>query len=118
MPPPAILQQFGQIVPGAAKAILDDFLAEGDHRRRLERTAARSEAIQRIGGLCCAVGISFVALLLAYDLFQQGKNGGRIAATLTALAPLVGTLLFSRHRRTRDGEHGRGERAQQLELQL
>jgi len=27
MPPPAILQQFGQIVPGAAKAILDDFLA-------------------------------------------------------------------------------------------
>lgn len=36
IPPPAILAQYDAIVPGAAKEIVQSFIKEGEHRRRLQ----------------------------------------------------------------------------------
>jgi uncharacterized membrane protein len=37
LPPSAELQKYEQISPGAAKAIIDNFLAESEHRRGMEQ---------------------------------------------------------------------------------
>lgn len=39
MPPPDYLRQYNEIVPGAAKDILDEFRANGAHQREMERLA-------------------------------------------------------------------------------
>lgn len=37
IPPPGILREINEVVPGAAKQIVDQFIAEGEHRREMEK---------------------------------------------------------------------------------
>jgi len=100
LPPPEILKQYDQIVPGSAKIIIEDFKAQGAHRRALETKiipvaydqSSRGQIFALIIGIlglgsavftaylgetivaCLLGGGTLVSLVLA---FLKGKNDSR-----------------------------------------
>lgn len=89
IPPPAILREIEEIVPGAAKRIIDQFEAEALHRRTLQRRTQWLPFVDlvfaRVSGLLFAAGC---LLLIGYAISQ---GAGWAAAVLSA-ALVVGGI--------------------------
>jgi uncharacterized membrane protein len=72
LPPPAALEEFDRIVPGAAERIFAQFEAEGTHRRDLEQRQSRFVVRdvhigQFLAGLFALSGLSVAALAIWFN---------------------------------------------------
>lgn len=109
MPHPELLAQYDEIVPGSAVQIIDQFVAQGQHRMSLEQKVTASEILRSNWGL--AAGFIIAVLMLAVATVF-GYWGYPTQAALLAggtLASLVGTFVYGTERR-------RSERVQKAEL--
>ena len=68
LPSPKTLEEFEEIVPGSAKAIIDEWQAETNHRRTFERKALNAQIIENIGGRVLAFVFALTALGVAVYL--------------------------------------------------
>ena len=98
LPPPSLLQQYDNIVPGAAKIIFDKFEQQSNHRVKIESSvvtaANRKELLGLVLGFIIAMttilggiytvlqgytflggGLSFTGLALIVVAFVTGKKG-------------------------------------------
>ena len=95
LPPPAQLEQYNQIVPGAAERLLAMVEREQRHRHSVERAAVEVEREHFVGipkrGQTLAVALALVCLAVAAGLFATGRTAGGSAV----LAGLAGGALFS-----------------------
>lgn len=84
MPPPDYLRQYNEIVPGAAKDILDEFRANGAHQREMERLALTAATTTERRGQWIACGLVLVGfgLIMALALTQHDTVAGIVAGTL------------------------------------
>lgn len=95
VPPPEILRQYDDVVPGSAKQIMQAFQDEGDHRRRMTRWGGHLQWF----GLICGVLTVFAMLALAWhalNVHQPYVAGGII----TALAGVAGVFVYRQRRGT------------------
>ena len=102
IPPPAMLRELDELVPGAAKQILDDAHAQTLHRMELEKSnvATRNTLSRRgqwIGGIIALVGL--VGSLIVIGL---GYQAGGSAIACTALISLVTVFVLGHNRQTLD----------------
>jgi len=79
VPHPTILAGLDKVVPGAAEKVIDQFVAQGDHRRDLESRYLKHENLRSILGVVFAGLIVLVALAIGGFLAWSGK-------------PLIGAL--------------------------
>ena len=91
LPPPAVIDEFNRIVPGAAERIFSQFEAEGAHRRELEQRQSRfavrdSHIGQFLAGMFAMGGLSVSALAIWYDKPWAATiiGGGTIAPIVFA----------------------------------
>ncbi|HWB15910.1 MAG TPA: DUF2335 domain-containing protein [Vicinamibacterales bacterium] len=95
LPRPETLQQFDDIVPGAAERIL--LMAEGHARDAwLDH---RAERAAKIIGLSGAFLIILVALSGGLWLAYSGRSLAGVTSVLAAIAAPVGTLITRRYRK-------------------
>ncbi|WP_158601719.1 DUF2335 domain-containing protein [Solilutibacter pythonis] len=83
LPPPAVLAQFEQAVPGAAERILKMAEDEGEHARRIQASAyhgaARAQLLGQVFALMVALGGLASATVLA--LHDHDWVAGIVAST-------------------------------------
>lgn len=97
LPPPAVLREFEQILPGSAERIFAQFEKQSEHRRTLESSAIANEITQSRRGTNCAFILGLVGLGVAAFFAYMGHpasgatvGGVGLASLLTAF--LTGTV--------------------------
>lgn len=103
MPPPEYLKQYDQIVPGAAKDIVTEFLANGAHERDLDRLVLESIKNQNLRSQWMAFSLVLVGFMLIMGLAFTGHDAvaGIVAGTLLGAIItgfLTGNLDMPKHR--------------------
>lgn len=88
-PPPDILAELDKIVPGAAKAVIDDFVAQGNHRRTNEAAVISANIAARTLGMWLGFGLSAMMIVsgtIVAGLGNPGYGVGAISAGALLLA--------------------------------
>ena len=92
LPPPALLQEYDQVVPGLAERIVVMAESEGDHRRRTEGRLVRlSEA-----GLLSGFLLAMLSIVGGLYLLWNGKTLEGLAPLVLAIAGIVTVLVLQR----------------------
>ena len=96
LPPSAELQKYEQIFPGAAKSIINNFLAESQHRREMEQRDQNLDAhfLDRTlkahnKGLCMALASVVLTLGVGVLFMLQGhsvEGAGIIGSVIVGIA--------------------------------
>ena len=109
LPPPAMLEHYERVLPGAAERILRVAELQAGHRRHLE-TAVIESGVRRAGrGQVLAFVLAFGAILGGFVMMGAGQPGEGLAAMIFATASLVTVFLVSRRRDQRERERKRTE---------
>lgn len=84
IPPPSILREFDDVVPGAAKRIMDVFDSEVSHRQKMQRWNFGAHGAGLICGMASVLGM---LVLAAYALYlHETAVAVAIPAALAAVA--------------------------------
>ncbi|QHN05152.1 DUF2335 domain-containing protein [Granulicella sp. WH15] len=97
LPPPEVLRQFEEIIPGSAERIFSQFEAQSTHRRRMEATAISSGAFSQKLGTISGALIGLLGVGGGVWLSHDGKSLAGLSTLFSTLAVLVGTYLYKRH---------------------
>lgn len=86
IPPPHLLDQYNQIVPGAAERILSMAERQSAHRLELEKQVIASDIKKSERGQVFGLVVATVGLVLAFTL---GMTGHQVAAGIIGGADIV-----------------------------
>lgn len=89
LPPPNIMRGYDDICPGAAKMILDEFQANSEHVREMERMTRQKELDMANRGQIIATVFGFILFaIVTYSLFA-GHVWIAGAGIITALVSVI-----------------------------
>ena len=96
LPPPAVLEAFGRLVPDAPERIFRQWEMESDHRRAYEREALDAAVKRDARGQVSALLFTLVAL--SVSAFALWLKEPWVAGTIGGgtIASVVGAFLFQR----------------------
>ncbi|WP_242538494.1 DUF2335 domain-containing protein [Trinickia acidisoli] len=111
MPKPEHLRQYDQIVPGAARIILEEFQANSRHSRQMDLLGLKGMISKDARAQWIAGGLVLIGFLLIYQLTMHGHDvvAGVVAGTLlvSVLAGfLTGTIKVGKGEDETDGTDG------------
>jgi uncharacterized membrane protein len=90
LPPPDLLAEYEQVIPGLADRIVRMAEEEGRHRRWLQRALLRFSW----GGLISGLAIAMTGLGGGFYLIDQGKSPEGMTSIVGALATLLAVFLM------------------------
>lgn len=104
IPPPNMLQQYDDILPGAAERILRMAEEQSAHRKELEKKVIEGDDKRASRGQVFGFIIALVVITAGFVLMFTGKETLGISSIVTALSSLVlvfitGSLTRSRERK-------------------
>jgi uncharacterized membrane protein len=91
VPHPSILSGLDKVVPGSAKQVMDQFVAQGEHRREMERKYLKHENIRSLLGVIFAGLIVICSLAAGTFLVWNGKE---LVGSLFSAVP-IGTVAWA-----------------------
>lgn len=103
LPPPVVLQQYNQIIPGAAERILKMAESQSEHRRQLEQKVIASDIRNSRLGLLFGFVITMTAIVTGTFLIL--KTGNPVAGGLLSvgsIATLAGVFIYGSRQRTQE----------------
>ena len=100
LPPPQLLREFNEAVPGAADVIVSEFQEQGRHRRGVELLRAKAEVFAVKAGATWPPAIDALVILTGFGVIGLGSPF--IGAGLLLFEVIV--ILLSRWLRTVQGE--------------
>lgn len=104
LPPPEVLRQYDELIPGFSRTLLDNWRDQSEHRMGLEKAVVESNIRQARHGLYAGIVVSLAGLSASVAL---GWAGAEIAAGVvggSTLASLAGAFLYGTRARTRERE--------------
>jgi uncharacterized membrane protein len=107
LPPPAELEKYEILYPGATKLLFDNFINQSNHRIELETFTIQEDAKRADRGQMIAAILCMMVLVPSVVLLFLGKPLIGLAAIIGALATLAGTFfggLFSRRKERENKE--------------
>jgi uncharacterized membrane protein len=99
LPPPAILEQYNNVVPGAAERILKMAEEQSNHRRSLEQKVISSDVDNARLGMVFGFIIGLVAILAGVYIVIIDKNNQGYFLSLGAIVALVGVFVYGRKKK-------------------
>ncbi len=96
IPPPAILQQYEQVLEGSAQSIIDSFVKQGDHRRSLEREYLDADSRRADRGQILAFVLALAFLIVAGALVWHGEALAGTTIGTVDLVALVTVFIVGR----------------------
>jgi uncharacterized membrane protein len=109
LPPPAILEHYEKILPGAADRIITMAEQQSSHRREIEKKVIDSDISNSRCGLNFGLIIGLAALAASVILALNGQAllGGALG--LAYIVSLVGTFVYGSRGKSRELTEKRGE---------
>ena len=101
IPPPEIMRQYNQIIPGSAERILKMAEKEQDHRHEIEDRLIKSEILNTRLGLIFGFIIGITGIICGSIVIMHGNNVGGSVISATGISILVG-LFIKRTKHTKD----------------
>lgn len=102
LPPPQILNNYDQIVPGSAERIISLWESQVRHRQELEKKAIGSDIKQSYYGAALGFIIAIFAIGAGTFLAYIGQPTEGLAAIITALVGLVGVYGWGSYQRRKE----------------
>ncbi|MEO7029824.1 MAG: DUF2335 domain-containing protein [Acidobacteriaceae bacterium] len=102
LPPPQVLREFEQILPGVAERIFIQFEAQAEHRRRSETKVIDSNTLSQKLGAISAPVIGLSGVVGGMILVGRGFNITGLGTVFAALGSIVATFLYQRHAQDRE----------------
>ena len=99
LPPPDLLRQYDEIVPGFAQTIVGQFVDQGNHRREMERAVILSDVARANWGLALGFTLALIGVAGSLYTINTGRTAVGLTAFIVSLAPLVVAFLESSRRR-------------------
>lgn len=99
-PPPAVLRQYEQVLPGSADRIFTMAEKAMEHQFSIERAASRRATL----GLLLAPLVAIAGFASSVALVYLGQTAAGVALILTEVVAL--TALFFRRKSSGDGQGG------------
>ncbi len=96
LPDPQTLEQYNQILPGAADRIIGMAEREQAHRHIIQQKTLTAQFAATIAGQACAVLIGLAGVSGGIYLAAQGQPLGGFGVFFTSLAGLVGVFFYNR----------------------
>jgi len=93
MPPPECLHQYDQIVPGAAREIIDEFRANGAHQRTMDQAVLEAASTRDTRGQWMACSLVLLGFILIMSLAYTGHDGVAIAVAVSLLGAVAANFL-------------------------
>jgi uncharacterized membrane protein len=102
MPPPQMLRDYDEVVPGTAQRLLDAFISQEHHRQEMEKMALKSEITRGFLGLW----LGFVVVLSAISAFVWISLAlHQILASIgifASIATLAGVFVYGSYSQKRE----------------
>ena len=73
LPPPALLREFNEAVPGAADAIISEFQEQGQHRRDMERQTTEAHVFAVKAGAVSPPAMDALLVLSGFGSIVAGR---------------------------------------------
>jgi uncharacterized membrane protein len=89
LPPPAELEKYEALFPGATKLLFDNFVRQSNHRMKLEKTVIGNDAKRAGRGQIISAVLAFLCIVSGSILTYLGKD----AVGLSLIFGSIGTLL-------------------------
>jgi uncharacterized membrane protein len=102
LPPPQILSQYDQIVPGSAERIISQWESQSRHRQELEKKVIDSDIKQSRYGATLGFIVAIFTIGAGAFLAYIGQPTEGFAAIITALASLVGAYGWGSYQRRKE----------------
>lgn len=100
MPPPECLQQYDQIVPGAAKEIIEEFKANGAHQRAMDQAILKATSSQDKRAQWMAYSLVFLGFILIMALAHTGHDWVAGTVSVTLLGAVAANFLQGKEPKT------------------
>lgn len=107
LPPPEILERYDIVVPGMAQALLDGYVAQGDHRREVEKKVVEQQLQQANRGQWMAFGLGALAIGLAGIAIILGREIYGLVALVASLGTFLTIFRTGKQAQARDLEEKR-----------
>jgi len=107
LPKPEILQEFDNIVPGAAERIIVMAEEQAAHRQKLEYIVVKSGSRDSLLGLICGFIIGIVTIGCGTYCIQAGQPAAGTILGGTGLSSLVGVFIYGSRQRKAERESKR-----------
>lgn len=102
LPPPAVLEKYNQIIPGAAERILKMAEQQSQHRQALERKVIGHDIINSRLGILCAFVIAVTFIIVSYKAAMNGHPAyGAIMGT-GGITGLVSVFIYGSRTRAKE----------------
>jgi uncharacterized membrane protein len=106
-PPPAEMEKYETLMPGATKVLFNNFIHQSNHRIELEKEVIRGDNRRADRGQLFSFILGMSCLAIGAVLFIFNKDSLGIAAVITAIAPIASAFLGSSMSRKRERENKR-----------
>lgn len=100
LPDPEELAAYQQIIPDMPQVLLDAYVKQGDHRRRLEGRVITHNIIQSYLGLLIGGAIGGLGVWGAIQVMLAGYQLAGGAGLFLSLGSLVGVFVYGKQRQT------------------
>lgn len=104
LPPPEILDHYNSIYPGSAKIIIDNFIAQSEHRRSLEKIVIKTGSRDSLMGIIFAFIIGMTTVIGSIVCILQNKEGAGTSLGIVGLSSLVGTFIYGTRQKKQELE--------------
>jgi len=102
MPPPALVREYEDIYPGAAKFFFDTLDKQSEHRQGLERIVVEANVRSERAGMVLAFVLAALLIGCGTFLIYQDKDPQGLSLIAGTLATLCGVFIFGRSRGKRE----------------
>ena len=102
LPHPTILSGLDSVVPGAARIVIDQFAAQGNHRRELEKSALAIESRNSLLGIIFAGTIVVLSILIGGFLVWSGRTAGGLWLSGASIASVAGAFIYGTNQRRKE----------------
>lgn len=96
IPPPAILERYEKLIPGAAERILSMAEKQSSHRQAMEKRIIYSETFQAKAGMFFAFLIVIAALIIGGYLSLKNSPVSGLISLIAAIGVIVTTFMLKR----------------------
>lgn len=94
IPPPSILKQYDELLPGSAERLMNLFEKQANHRMAMEEIVIKGGSSRAYWGLACGFVISLLMLGLAGYLAAKGEAASAAIVASVDLAGLVYVFVY------------------------